>query len=494
MLLLWYKLHLNIYVLDNHLVKPPPTEMGIPEADNYHTWGQHGRFIILAYTTIITIGGLLGNSLVIFLFVYFKSLRTVTNNFIINLVACNLALALLDLSFSLPSLFASDWVFGDLLAVIYAFSYFMLVSVSMVMLAIIAVDRYHVISRPKLRTRISRTKSILVILVVYIYTLAITSPILYAPSGLEVKMYLTGCYVDFTPTTNFGSGSYAIVILSLLYAVPLVTMVYYYWKIFTVLRNRRNASTNGRGKLVNGDAKTTQSSEGNTRLRSREDNTRVRPVSTYTIRNTPVKTLRVIAMLVILFIVTWTPFQVVTLARAFNQKKIFDDKTKEIIILLTKSVIVLNPVAYALVNHRFQKCVAKLFCGAQVVIGATTCTENSIDFHFSRNGRASTQESRKNSRGSTQEARRSRYPSRVSRLSSTPEVFTSECFTPARQCTLRHSYSDSQLGKHVCIEETVEEPGDEPRSRRNTDHDRFLKLGVNETKRTGNWEIYVTSF
>jgi r-opsin len=467
--------------------------MVIPEADNYHTWGN-GRMIVLAYTTIITIGGLLGNSLVIFLFLYFKTLRTVTNNFIVNLAACNFVLALLDLTFSLPSLFASDWIFGDVLAILYAFSYFLLVSVSMVMLAVIAIDRYHVISRPKLRARISGPKSLLVILVVYIYTLAIASPILYAPTGFEVKMFISGCYVDFTPTSNFGSGSYAIVILSLLYVVPLVTMVYYYCKIFKVLRKRRKGLTNGRGKLVNGHASTPQSLKDNTRVRIREDNTRVRPASTYTLRNTPVKTLRVIATLVILFILTWTPFQIVTIGRAFNQKEIFTDKTKETIILLTKSVVILNPVAYALVNHRFQKCVGKLFCGTQAIIGATTCTENSIDFHFSRNGRCSSQESRRNSRGSTQESRRSRYPSRVSRLSSTPEVFTSESFTPARQSTLRHSYSDSQLEKHVCIEECAEGTGDERRSRRNTDHDRFLKLGVQESLRKENWEIYVTSF
>lgn len=467
--------------------------MVIPEADNYHTWGN-GKMIVLAYTTIITIGGLLGNSLVIFLFLYFKTLRTVTNNFIVNLAVCNFVLAMLDLTFSLPSLFASDWMFGDVMAILYAFSYFLLVSVSMVMLAVIAIDRYHVISRPKLRARISGPKSLLVILVVYIYTLAIASPILYAPTGLEVKMYISGCYVDFTPTSNFGSGSYAIVILSLLYVVPLVTMVYYYCKIFKVLRKRRKGLTNGRGKLVNGHASTPQSLKDNTRVRIREDNTRVRPASTYTLRNTPVKTLRVIATLVILFIVTWTPFQIVTIGRAFNQKQIFTDKTKETIILLTKSVVILNPVAYALVNHRFQKCVGKLFCGAQAIIGATTCTENSIDFHFSRNSRCSSQESRRNSRGSTQESRRSRYPSRVSRLSSTPEVFTSESFTPARQSTLRHSYSDSQLEKHACIEECAEGTGDERRSRRNTDHDRFLKLGVQESQRKENWEIYVTSF
>ena len=479
----------SIYFVDNFLARTlQELIMSIPpEADNYHKWGD-GKMAILAYTTIMTIGGLLGNGLVIFLFIYFKSLRTVTNNFIINLAACNFTMAMLDLVFSLPSMFASDWLFGGALAVVYAFLYFLLLSVSMVMLAIIAIDRYHVISRPKLRARISVTKSLLVILVVYIYAFAIASPILYAPTGLEVKMYVSGCYIDFTPSSNFGSGSYAVVIISLLYVVPLVTMIHYYWKIFKVLRDRRKGVAKCRGKTANG-----RTCEAHAQMRTQEK-TRARPASTYTIRNTPAKTLRVIATLVILFILIWTPFQVVTVARAFNQKEIFDDKIKEIVILLTKSLVIINPVAYALVNHRFQKCVAKLFCGAQVVIGATTCTENSVEFHFSRNGRGSSQDSRRNSRGSTQEARRSRYPSRISRLSSTPEAFTSESFTPTRHSALRHSYSDSQLGKHACIEETTEEPGGERRCRTNTDHDRFLKLGLNESEKKGSLEVFVTSF
>ena len=455
--------------------------------------------IVLAYTTIITIGGLLGNSLVIFLFINFKSLRTVTNNFIINLAACNLTLAILELVFSLPTLFAFDWLFGEVLAVLYAFSYFLLVSVSMVMLAVIAIDRYHVISRPKLRAPISGTKSLLVILVVYVYTLAIASPILYAPTGLKVKMYISGCYVDFTPSSNFESGSYAIVILTLLYMVPLVTMVHYYWKIFMVLQNRRKGSASGRGKLLNGrpseDATRGKSPKDNMRVKTSEDNTRVRPASTYTMRSTPVKTLRVIVMLVAFFLVTWTPFMICTLCRAFNRREIFNEKAKEIIILLTKSVIVINPVAYAMVNHRFQKCVAKLFCGAQVIIGATTCTENSADFHFSRNARGSAHECHRSSRGSAQESRRPRYPSRLSRLSSTPDVFISESFTPARQSTLRHSYSDSQLEKHACIDDSIAKPEEERRCRRNTDRDKFLKLGIDDTRKTSrNWDIYVTSF
>ncbi|XP_028402074.1 QRFP-like peptide receptor [Dendronephthya gigantea] len=476
--------------------------MTLAEADSYHTWGD-GKMVVLAYTTIITIGGLLGNTLVIFLFINYKSLRTVTNNFIINLAACNLALAMLELVFSLPALFASDWVFGEVLAALYAFSYFLLVSVSMVMLAVIAIDRYHVISRPKGRAPISGTKSLLVILVVYVYTLAIASPVLYAPTGLKVKMYISGCYVDFTPSSNFGSGSYSIVILTLLYIVPLVTMVHYYWKIFMVLQNRRQGSVSGRGKLGNGrsseDTTRVKSGKDNTRVKTRvtsfEDNTRVRPASTYTMRNTPVKTLRVIVMLVAFFLVTWTPFMICTLCRAFNRREIFNDKAKEIIILLTKSVIIINPVAYAMVNHRFQKCVAKLFCGAQVIIGATTCTENSIDFHFSRNARGSAHECHRSSRGSAQESRKSRFPSRLSRLSSTPDVFISESFTPARQSTLRHSYSDSQLEKHACIEGSIGEAEEEHRCRRNTDRDKFLKLGIDDTKKTSrNWDIYVTSF
>ena len=52
---------------------------------------------------------------------------------------------------------------------------------------------------------------------------------------------------------------------------------------------------------------------------------------------------------------------------------------------------------------------------------------------------------------------------------------------PEGQSTIRHSYSDGQLAKHVCIEESNEETSHE--CCRNTDKDRFLKLGVKEPAR-----------
>lgn len=458
--------------------------MVLIEADNYHTWGDR-KMYILAYASIVTVGGLVENLSVIFLFANFKSLRTVTNNFIINLAVCNFLLSLMDLVFSLSSLFASDWLFGDSLAIVYAFSYFILVSVSMVMLAVIAIDRYHVISRPKLPVRLTTTKSIIVILAVYIYTLTIASPILYAPAGLEVRMYISGCYVDFAPSSKYGSGTYAIVITALLYLIPLTTMVHYYWKIYKVLRDRRKSLASGR----RGDTPHKKHSCTPKQIQS----TSLRPVSTYTMRNTPVKTLRVIAALIIFFILTWTPYQIVSLARAFHGRILFNDEAKEIAVLLTKSIVIINPIAYALVNHRFQKCIAKLLCPSQVILGPTTCTDNSTDFPLNRNGRGSVKESRRNSRGSTQE-RKPRHPSRVSRLPSIPEVFASESFMPKRHSNLRKTYSDSQINKHARMEESKNERNGERLCRRNTDLDRFLKLSMKTSQKTRNWDVYVTSF
>ena len=47
--------------------------------------------------------------------------------------------------------------------------------------------------------------------------------------------------------------------------------------------------------------------------------------------------------------------------------------------------MVANPIAYALVNHRFQKCIVKFFCCTVVKMGGTT-TDNSLEFHGSARG------------------------------------------------------------------------------------------------------------
>lgn len=280
---------------------------------NYSSWGA-----LAAYTTAAGIGGLLGNGLVIFLFIYYKYLRTVTNNFIINLAVCDLMIAMLDLVFSIPTVFASEWLFGPKLCTFYAFSHFYLVCVSMVMLAIIAVDRYYVIARPKFGARISCRKFAVIIAGIYVYVMAIACPILYAPAFLQIKVYQSGCYVDFAWASDFGSGSYSVVIATFLYVAPLIIILFYYWQIFKVLRKRRNRSS-------------LAEAENN---RRRYDLSRAGLGRNYTTRSLRVqaRTLRVMAALVVLFVVTWTPYTVVNLARVFSQREFFNDYVLEVFV------------------------------------------------------------------------------------------------------------------------------------------------------------------
>lgn len=282
---------------------------------NYSSWGA-GKAALVVYATSVGIGGLVGNGLVIFLFVYYKYLRTVTNNFIINLAVCDLMIAMLDLVFSIPTVFSSEWLFGPKLCTFYAFAHFYLVGVSMVMLAIIAVDRYYVIARPKFGTRISWRRFVVIIVGVYAYALAIACPILYAPAFLHIKVYQSGCYVDFASASDFGSGSYSVVVATFLYVAPLIIILFYYWEIFKVLRKRRNRSS-------------LAEAENN---RRRYDIARAGLGRSCTARSlrVQVRTLRVMAALVVLFVVTWTPYTVVNLASVFSQRGFFNDYVQEV--------------------------------------------------------------------------------------------------------------------------------------------------------------------
>ena len=419
----------------------------------------------MVYATTVGIGGLLANGLVIFVFIYFKYLRTVTNNFIVNLAVCDFVLALLDLVFSIPSLIASEWIFGHRFGVFYAFFHFFLVCSSMVMLAIIAVDRYYVIARSKLRTKITSLKSQIVIGVVYAYTFVIASPILYAPAILKVEIYKSGCYIDFTPTLNFGSISYSLVMVTFLYLAPLIIIVLHYWKIFNVLRKRRKRASK-------------TNAVQNRRLRDTSRGGFCR-IST---RSHQVKTLRVMATLVGLFVATWTPYMVVTLARAFNQRKYFSDGVKELTIQLMKLVVVLNPIAYAMVNHRFQKCIAKLFCCTRVVLGGMT-TDNSLEFYRpSRSNRTSAHEP---------------YRSSYTRQDVPREWSNSEEAPQNSQTPVQFVYNDNHLREHHAKseprQEEFHEAGIDRGTREVVDLDELQRLGVDTAIfRSTDSEVLVT--
>ncbi len=151
---------------------------------------------------IIEILGLLCNGIILTVYYKYSRLRTATNLFILNLAVSNLLLAVLQLVLSSPSYFREEWLYGEDGCIAYGFAHQYLISVAVTTLAVIAFDRFCVITKParKLQTFIvTKPRARALICVSHIYSFVFTFPLLLGWNGLVPDTrYQTGCYIDYS--------------------------------------------------------------------------------------------------------------------------------------------------------------------------------------------------------------------------------------------------------------------------------------------------------
>ncbi|XP_017948295.1 neuropeptide Y receptor type 2 [Xenopus tropicalis] len=234
--------------------------------------------LIAAYSLIILLG-LVGNSLVIYMIVKYKNMRTVTNFFIANLAIADLMVDSFCLPFTLVYTLMDEWKFGSVLCHLFPYAQAMSVNVSTLTLIVIALDRYWCIVF-HLNSRISKNLSFLIISITWI-----TAAILAIP----LAVFREFRYEDLPPFnlkiavcaenwTNRDSTIYSLSMLILQYALPLAVICYAYLRIWFKLKNHISPTTR---------------SESQQRRKN---------------------TTKMLVMMVVVFAVCWLPFHIFQLA------------------------------------------------------------------------------------------------------------------------------------------------------------------------------------
>ena len=280
------------------------------------------------YIAFVGLFGVLGNSLVIHIFRAQKTLRTSTNAFICYLSVCNLFLAIMDLIFSLPSALSHRWIYGEKVCDIYGWFYNYLCAMSLNTLAAISLDRYWVVTKPSIDVKITIGRAKFLIFLTCLYTFLPTTPIFLAGDFFREGMFHSGCYVDLRGKHTLCL-LYAVLFAVFLFFIPFATMVVCYYTIYTSVRQRRHyCSVSTRKK---------------------------RGAKFLFFSTTHLRTVRMIAVVVVVFLCCWFPYVAVSLAMTHGNYLRISNMTLEITILLAKSAVVCNPIIYAALNQRFRK-------------------------------------------------------------------------------------------------------------------------------------------
>lgn len=77
-------------------------------------------------------------------------------------------------------------------------------------------------------------------------------------------------------------------------------------------------------------------------------------------RHSQLKVARMIGIVVLAFLISWSPYCIVSLVAMFKKAHILSDSEAEIPELMAKASVIYNPLVYALMNADFRKTVKRL--------------------------------------------------------------------------------------------------------------------------------------
>ncbi|MGH0139130.1 UNVERIFIED_CONTAM: hypothetical protein FKN15_068851 [Acipenser sinensis] len=237
--------------------------------------------LIAAYSLIILLG-LVGNSLVIYMIVKYKNMRTVTNYFIANLALADLMVDSLCLPFTLVYTLLDEWKFGAVMCHLVPYSQALSVHVSTLTLTVIALERHRCIVF-HLGQRVSVRTSFVVIALTWLVAAILAGPLaIFREYRYEeipsINLKIAVCSEKWPHGNNSDGTIYSLSMLLLQYVLPLGIISYAYVRIWIKLKNHVSPC-------------------------SRSD-------SHYRRR----KTTKMLVMVVVVFGVCWLPFHVFQLA------------------------------------------------------------------------------------------------------------------------------------------------------------------------------------
>ena len=192
---------------------------------NFTLANDVGRTIVLSLTLgTVVLATVFGNALVVFAVTQIRSLRSVTNYFIVSLAVSDLALGIVVLPLSSTYEILGYWVFGHWMCVLWCALDVMCCTASILNLVAISIDRYLAINKPMVYLNMSTARrAFLAIICVWILAILISVPPVFG--WRDKRRDLTQCAL------TSGKG-YVIYSACGSFYIPLIVMLYVYSRIY----------------------------------------------------------------------------------------------------------------------------------------------------------------------------------------------------------------------------------------------------------------------
>ncbi|XP_014678987.1 PREDICTED: neuropeptide FF receptor 2-like [Priapulus caudatus] len=382
--------------------------------------------LIIVYIAVFVVG-LVGNLFVFAVVARYRSMRTVTYTFLVNLAVGDVMVVIICMPMTLGSTVYRLWIYGDVMCRLTPFIQGVSVSVSVLTLLLVSLDRYYKIYYPmKARAIFCGRKVRAMVVSVWAASLVIMSPMLAVNAAVTDTMGVTLCRERF-PSIEY-KRAFDVIVFAILYVLPVAFMAFTYARISRT--------------LWHGDA----------RLRGNLDDSRRQIEEQERMRRTKRKLVKMIIAISVIFAVTWLPYHVVTLWLDFSRQGV-DYQHNEVFIALRIYPLVqwlalsnssVNPICYCLFSQKFRAALCLLCCRGNVSVTAAAAAV--IDRNESgateRNDAASSSFMRRSMRRFSQKVRRSFGPT-PTRATAAHDTVVVTNYRPVMK-----SYSDTTTQPH----------------------------------------------
>ncbi|XP_050312110.1 opsin, ultraviolet-sensitive-like isoform X2 [Anthonomus grandis grandis] len=277
------------------------------------------------------IAAMIGNGLVLWIFITAKSLRTASNMFVVNLAFCDFMMMLKAPVFLYNS-FHYGFALGHTGCQIFAGMGSLSGIGAGMTNAAIGYDRYTTITRP-FDGKLTRTKALLIILFIWAYTIPWTVlPAMeiwgrFAPEG-----FLTACSFDYL-TRTFDNRLFIGTIFTFSYVIPMLMIIYFYSQIVGKVFSHEKALRD-QAKKMNVES-----------LRANQQQNA---------ESAEMKIAKAAITICFLYVVSWTPYAVLSLIGGFGDQSLLTPGVSMIPALNCKLVACIDPYIYAISHPKFR--------------------------------------------------------------------------------------------------------------------------------------------
>lgn len=187
--------------------------------------------LVVLFLTLVA--GFFGNALVVGVVICNRQMRTRTNIFLTQLAVTGMGVCLFCIPFMITALIKQAWVLGEALCKLNAFLVPFWFSSSIFTLTAISIHKYFSIVSP-LRKIITRKRTLFIIVVVWLSAFACSiGPIL---GWTEIVYKSTASMCGLRYPYNASEMSHTVFLLCIVYAFPILTMVFLYWRIIRAVK------------------------------------------------------------------------------------------------------------------------------------------------------------------------------------------------------------------------------------------------------------------